>query len=161
MNSCSYYIVTSCDNFHAVYTSTDIKKGDVVFDLSEVPVVGYNSKFNITKVPGKEYWDTRTIDFLRYLNHSCVPNLVLDRKKQAFVALRPISIGEELSFDYEDTEPEVCSPFMCRCLYCIEHKIVRLIIGYKNRKVREAILEDLARAAELREGKRTIHEGEV
>ena len=49
----------------------------------------------------------------RLLNHSCDPN-TLFRGCELF-ALRPIAAGEELSFDYETTEWELASPFVCAC----------------------------------------------
>jgi uncharacterized protein len=52
------------------------------------------------------------------LNHDCEPNLgVRENALSAydFVALREISAGEELTFDYAMTEYELATPLSCRC----------------------------------------------
>lgn len=54
-------------------------------------------------------------EFLRYLNHSCDPNLFVDVHAQRVVALRPIALGEELTFFYPSTEWHMQDPFPCSC----------------------------------------------
>jgi uncharacterized protein len=52
------------------------------------------------------------------LNHSCAPNLgVRENEWRAydFVALRDISVGEELAFDYAMTEHSLAAPLSCLC----------------------------------------------
>ncbi len=53
--------------------------------------------------------------YLRYLNHSCDPNLFVDVRAKQVVTLRPISAGEELTFFYPATEWRMQSPFPCEC----------------------------------------------
>ena len=64
-----------------------------------------------------------------YMNHHCDPNakiLVIDDIKEGIVvAKKDIHKGEEITFDYETTEPKLSHPFHCDC-----HG--RLIIG-KNK----------------------------
>jgi hypothetical protein len=52
----------------------------------------------------------------RFLNHSCRPNAVL--RGREFVALAPISPGDEITFDYNTTEYEMAEPFTCECGTC-------------------------------------------
>lgn len=54
-------------------------------------------------------------DFLRYLNHSCDPNVFIDLREGAVVTLRPIAEGEELTFFYPSTEWHMEAPFPCEC----------------------------------------------
>jgi hypothetical protein len=54
-------------------------------------------------------------NFLRYLNHSCDPNLFVDVRAKQVVALRPIATGDELTFFYPATEWRMQSPFPCAC----------------------------------------------
>ncbi|MET0385355.1 MAG: SET domain-containing protein [Polyangiales bacterium] len=53
--------------------------------------------------------------FLRYLNHSCEPNLFIDVPSQRVVTLRPITVGQELTFFYPSTEWRMQDPFPCKC----------------------------------------------
>lgn len=53
--------------------------------------------------------------FLRYLNHSCDPNLFVDVRAKRTVALRVIDAGEELTFFYPSTEWRMQAPFACTC----------------------------------------------
>jgi hypothetical protein len=60
--------------------------------------------------------------FLRYLNHSCDPNLFVDVQAQEIVTLRPIAEAEELTFFYPATEWRMESPFPCECgfVHCLQ-----------------------------------------
>jgi hypothetical protein len=53
--------------------------------------------------------------FLRYLNHSCDPNLFVDVRAGEVVTLRQIEEGEELTFFYPSTEWHMEAPFPCEC----------------------------------------------
>ena len=46
-----------------------------------------------------------------YINHSFSPNLRLEKRRMS--ALRNITEGEELTFNYLETESEIASPFIC------------------------------------------------
>ncbi|MGH9394164.1 MAG: SET domain-containing protein-lysine N-methyltransferase [Terriglobales bacterium] len=52
----------------------------------------------------------------RYLNHSCRPNAIVRGRR--LVALAPIAVGDEVTFDYNCTEYEMAAPFRCRCGHC-------------------------------------------
>jgi hypothetical protein len=54
-------------------------------------------------------------DHLKYLNHSCNPNVFLDLESLTLLAIKPISIGEELRFFYPSTEWKMDQPFECSC----------------------------------------------
>ena len=49
----------------------------------------------------------------RFLNHSCAPNAAL--RGRELIALRPIAVRDELTFDYATTEWAMAEPFACRC----------------------------------------------
>jgi SET domain-containing protein len=54
----------------------------------------------------------------RYSNHSCDPNCAIDKTTRTIwlVALRDITDGEELTFNYGYTfEPDTYQDFPCRC----------------------------------------------
>lgn len=52
---------------------------------------------------------------LRYINHSCEPNIVVDVDRWEVVALRPIAAREELVCFYPSTEWAMAAPFDCVC----------------------------------------------
>ncbi len=49
----------------------------------------------------------------KFMNHDCEPNAYL--VERALVALRDITSGEELTFNYNSTELDMASPFECWC----------------------------------------------
>ena len=51
-----------------------------------------------------------------YLNHSCAPSARFDG--QDLIAIRDISKGEEIGFDYNTTEYDIDEPFICGCGSC-------------------------------------------
>lgn len=51
----------------------------------------------------------------QFLNHSCDPNGYMNIAEYAFRALRNISKGEEITFNYLTTESELATPFNCNC----------------------------------------------
>jgi hypothetical protein len=52
---------------------------------------------------------------LRYLSHSCSPNLFLDMPTWQIKVLTRIEVGDELSVFYPSFEWEMLSPFDCWC----------------------------------------------
>ena len=54
-------------------------------------------------------------DILQYMNHSCEPNAFFDTTGMEVLALRDISVGEELGFFYPSTEWHMAQPFECLC----------------------------------------------
>lgn len=49
------------------------------------------------------------------INHSCLPNCVIDIERRRVVACRAIAPDEELTFNYLTTEWHMASPFACSC----------------------------------------------
>jgi D-alanine-D-alanine ligase len=52
---------------------------------------------------------------LRYVNHSCSPNVAFDIEAGVLRAFRDIEPGDELRYFYPSTEWELAEPFACRC----------------------------------------------
>jgi len=72
---------------------------------------------------GGDDLDTR---LWQYLNHSCDPSAaIVDR---ALIALRPMTRGDAITFDYNTTEYDIASPFTCACGSCSG----RVIRGFKH-----------------------------
>lgn len=51
--------------------------------------------------------------YWRYMNHDCDPTTVI--RARDVVALRDITPGDGITFDYNTTEYELAEPFECRC----------------------------------------------
>ena len=81
------------------------------------------------QVGGWEYFDGRPDPEFKYLNHSCNPNMGYRKikGKVSFVAIKPISKGSEITFDYSTTMSEEMDeePMPCRC----KSKNCRKMIG--------------------------------
>jgi hypothetical protein len=54
-------------------------------------------------------------DHLKYLNHSCHPNVFLDLRNHTLIAETAIESGDELRFFYPSTEWKMDQPFDCNC----------------------------------------------
>src|SRR5215210_1630274 len=54
-------------------------------------------------------------DFLKFINHSCDPNVFFDTHAMQLVCLRPIEPGDEFGFFYPSTEWDMAQPFECLC----------------------------------------------
>lgn len=54
-------------------------------------------------------------EFLKYINHSCSPNVFFDVEQKQLIALRDLQAGEELGFFYPSTEWHMDAPFDCHC----------------------------------------------
>jgi len=104
-----------------VFTKQPFTKGQTIFILKGDRHVKKNiTKKDVFDNPNwvgidKDTWvDPR--GFFQYINHSCDPNMGI-RGKVTFVALKKITKGEELTFDYSLTEvdPLWCLKDSCRC----------------------------------------------
>ena len=65
-----------------------------------------------------------------FINHSCVPNAIIDKETHSFVALKDIAPEDEIVFDYNMNEDILASPFVCECCE-------RKIMGKKTKNVKQ------------------------
>ena len=65
---------------------------------------------------------TLSPNFIQYINHSCDPNVFFNTSTMKLMALKNISIGDELVFFYPSTEWEMTQSFQCFCqsLACLK-----------------------------------------
>ncbi len=78
-------------------------------------------------------------EWLQYMNHSCDPNVFFDTTKQVVTVLKPIDVGEEITFFYPSTEWSMHRAFDCLCQSdnCLEsiqgaaHLPLELITNYQ------------------------------
>jgi hypothetical protein len=115
--------VVATDGGHGVMALEPIESGQAILHIHGEPVAR-PSKYSLqvdTDLHIEHPWVEGAVqeparDQWRYLNHSCEPNAAL--VGLTLVALRPIGEGEEITFDYNTTEFEMSTPFMCQCGHC-------------------------------------------
>lgn len=92
-----------------LFATKNIAKDEVVF-LLEGEAVDTATRYTI------QVGDIHINDDIgRYLNHSCDPNTYIKVDDKSVRASRDIADGEEISFDYNENEFEMATPFHCKC----------------------------------------------
>ena len=101
------------DQNTSIFANVDISKDTVVFSLKELSLMTTNNRFAIRK-NDDVYYNTLNSD-VRFVNHSCNPNLVFSDLSEMFYANKNIQKDTELTYDYETTETWFVEPFHCKC----------------------------------------------
>ena len=119
---------------HFVFATEGVEVGQVVCHLRG-DIAGEPSRFSIQVgmhthlVPDIDVPDSNGhyVCPWIYTNHSCAPNTRVQGRE--LVAIKPISTGDEVTFDYETTEWDMAEPFQCLCGSPDCRKEIR---GYKH-----------------------------
>ena len=92
-----------------VYALKDLDEGSIVVDLASGKLVREPTRTSIQVGDGFHIED----EVGCFINHLCQPSC----KIKAFfvVTLRDVREGEEITFDYDESEDEIASPFKCEC----------------------------------------------
>ena len=101
------------DGIHGVgiFTTKEIKKGDNLF-LLEGKVIDHPTRTSVQVDKNKHIENS----IAGCVNHSCTPNAMVQKTEPyAFVSLRNIAKGEEVTFDYNSNEAKMSCPFVCAC----------------------------------------------
>jgi SET domain-containing protein len=105
----------------ALFARKDILAGSVIFNLKG-RVSRRANKYSVQLSSDKHVdfplvrKSNDDLDYAwQYLNHSCEPNGYVNAAEYCFCALRNISKGEEITFNYLTTEYELAAPFRCGC----------------------------------------------
>ncbi len=93
--------------------TVDIVKGDVIIDF-KVLLKGAKGRSVDTVQLGEDLFYRSGAGPLA-LNHHCSPNCRIRFEDLTFCALRDISAGEDLTFNYCTTEYEIAQAFDCNC----------------------------------------------
>ncbi len=110
---------------NGLFTSRSFKKGDAVF-VMKGPTINFHPKnkeesLTLPNIVGldKDLYIDPIYPYV-CINHRCDPNLAVGNDGVTYIALRDISAGEELTFDYsisEHTDWEMdcnCGSINCR-----------------------------------------------
>lgn len=124
--------VTTEKGYARVIATAPIAKNENILSVSG-NILPAPNKYTIQIAPDKhlesftsDYTDTDSL--WRFINHSCKPNCAINITNRMLFALQEIKTGEEITFDYNTTEAEISSPFVCNCgaKNCLKY-----IRGYK------------------------------
>lgn len=91
-------------NGKGLFTTKNINKDQIIFSLSG-KITDYPTRESI-HIGNNQHLDD---EFGRFMNHSFEPNTKIEGKN--VVAIRDIQSDEELTFDYNENEMEMASPF--------------------------------------------------
>lgn len=98
---------------NALFALRSYQPGEVIADFSAGTISSEPTYLTVQVDIEKHI--TLTPEFLQYINHSCDPNVFFNTTTMQLVALREVSIEEEMSFFYPSTEWEMTQSFNCYC----------------------------------------------
>ncbi len=124
-------MVNTATKQKSLYTLKQINANDIIVNFSASEI--QKTPTYLTVQIELEKHIILNPDYLKYINHSCNPNVFFDTSLFQVIALRNIEIGEELCFFYPSTEWVMTQPFKCNCG---EKNCLSLIKGakYINKK---------------------------
>ncbi|MFT6717548.1 MAG: SET domain-containing protein [Saprospiraceae bacterium] len=91
-----------------LFATTPFEKGDLVIVI-EGKKLPFPTRTSV-QVGINEHIDVK--EPIMFINHKCDANISL--KKNTFVAIRGIEAGEEITFNYNDSEEVLSNPFVCK-----------------------------------------------
>ena len=122
-NASSYSIISShqfaevredhaslAKSLHSIISFSD---RDVICDFSAAAIL--KTPTYLTVQTGIEEHIHLKPEFLKFINHSCDPNVFFDTQNMRLIALKDIGPGDEFSFFYPSTEWDMAQPFECLC----------------------------------------------
>jgi len=104
---------TTEHSYHALIVTQDLKINNSLIKFDYKDILEKPNRFTLQV--GENQHITFKQDYLKYLNHSCNPNIYIDLDKKELIAIKDIKAGEELSFFYPSTEWEMEEAFDCNC----------------------------------------------
>lgn len=115
-----------------LFATEPIKKGERIVEyigniLNDVEAEKRKTNKYLFEVRKNKTIDgTPRWNIARYANHSCDPNAESEEDRRARIyitAIRPIVVGEEITFDYgKEYFDEHIAPYGCRCTSCVLKK---------------------------------------
>jgi hypothetical protein len=106
--------------------ATDMTSGQCILDFSNLKTT-LVPLYTTVQVDTELHVDTTQVP-LRYMNHSCDPNCIVDTTNKVVVTLKAIGVGEAITFFYPSTEWDMAQPFAC---WCGSTQCVKVVKGAK------------------------------
>ena len=111
--------------YQCLVAARKLDPGHRFWHFTEYDLQDFPSMYTIQISENKHLNDEGRI---RYMNHSCNPNAIIDAELMCAIVIRPIEKGEEITFFYPSTEWDMSVPFSCKCEY---ENCVKVIQGAK------------------------------
>lgn len=115
-----HFVVKNGIHGVGVFTTSPVKKGEMLFKMKG-PILETPTRTSVQIGANKHIEDK----LAGYMNHNCTPSAKVDRDSQSFISLKDMKAGEEITFNYNQNEDLMASPFMCGCCN-------KMIEGRKN-----------------------------
>lgn len=93
-----------------VFAKKGFKKGTILFKLKG-DVLDHPTRTSV-QIGKHDHIEDYTAG---HMNHSCHPNAKVLKRLHAFVTLKNITKGEEITFNYNANEDNLANPFKCEC----------------------------------------------
>jgi len=113
----TFLTITESKNEKRLITTQPLKKRELIFTLKgELRAIPSKYSLQINEnthldVPSGELGNLEYA--WAFLNHSCAPNCYM--KNQELYASEDIDANTELTFNYNTTEYDMATPFICKC----------------------------------------------
>lgn len=98
---------------HGLFARRGFHASEVISAFSFAETSATPSRWTVQFGP-EQHGEPRPIE-LRYVNHSCSPNVKFDLDSRVLRAIRDIEPGEEFAFFYPSTEWSMEESFSCEC----------------------------------------------
>ena len=116
-----------------LFAKQAIKKGTIVFRFRGKTGDMLHTNCRSLQIGENRFLES-TAKFDDFLNHSCDPNCYIDWNTMNLVTLKNISAGEELSFNYNTSEYDLCKQYgniSFSCL-CGSKNCIRYVKGFRH-----------------------------
>lgn len=109
----SHFMVLRDGGNDALHARVAFTPGEVLATFRVAELIAEPTKYSIQLAVSEH----ALVDpeFLRFMNHSCDPNVALDTGGMYITAIRPIEPGDPITYFYPSTEWSMAEPFRCWC----------------------------------------------
>jgi hypothetical protein len=111
MHTPASLVIRTQNKYRSLTTRTAYKKGQIICPIPSESLYNKPNQFTV-QIARERHVEVKE---LSSMNHSCLPNTMLDTTRMLVFAARDIAPGEELTFFYPSTEWEMSAPFICLC----------------------------------------------
>ena len=111
----------------AIFAREDIAKDEIIFEF-EQKFIDHPTRDSLQVDEGKHQVSSKRDATENFINHSCSPNGYIDFSDMTFRALKKITKGEEITFNYNTTEWDMANGFEC---FCGEKNCLKKIKGFR------------------------------
>ena len=105
-----HFVVKNGIHGVGVFTTTEVKKGELLFKMKGA-ILEAPTRTSVQISENKHIEDK----LAGCMNHNCSPSAKVDRASQSFISLKDLRAGEEITFNYNQNEDVMASPFICEC----------------------------------------------